>query len=107
VGGGPNGIGGGIAGLPDIGMPPPPPDDGATGATGVCAELPVIGREGAAEAGGATSVGAAGTAIGADASCIGGPMFDTPSAIGGDWIGACPPEPEDGPEAPLLGSTLG
>ncbi|MDA4103728.1 hypothetical protein MMON44395_19390 [Mycolicibacterium monacense DSM 44395] len=45
--------------------------------------------------------------MGADAGCIAGPMFDSRSAIGGDWIGGCPPAPEDGPDAPLLGSTLG
>lgn len=44
--------------------------------------------------------------MGADAGCIAGPMFDSRSAIGGDWIGGCPPAPEDGPDAPLLGSTL-
>ncbi len=34
-------------------------------------------------------------------------MFDKLSAIEGGGTGACPPEPDDGPEAPFDGSTLG
>lgn len=108
VGGGPKGIGaGGIAGPPDIGIPPPPSGGGAADAIGAWAALVASGFDGAAEAAGGASTGVVGAGIGADAGWIGGPLFDILSAIGGGWYGGWLPEPVDGPDAPLEGSTLG